>query len=103
MRKSVVYTSLLILLGCSSRKNNADKFPVLDTLPFVTNVKGMSQRHDPQKLFDACIDSVKKTRSGMALPAFFYDHLLDYNSPWLGVHRSYSVRQMVFDSTDNVD
>ena len=57
---------------------------------------------DPEKLFNSYLDSVKFFKSGMLIPQFFYNHLLDYEHPWLMNHHTWSIRKKIFDSTFNL-
>lgn len=63
----------------------------------------MKLRYSPDSLFVVFYDSVKNFQLGMPLPNFFYNHLLDYQNPWLTDHNTLSLRQMLFDSTQNTE
>jgi hypothetical protein len=99
MLKNLLYFLLVMACSCSSR-HNAKKGWVLDSIPRPTSFG--TKRVSPWIVFNACLDSAKSFKPGMALPAFFYNYLLDYENPWLGSHHSYSIRKMIFDSTNDV-
>lgn len=96
---SIIIVSVFIL-SCVSKRNKKFESPFHpDSVSLNTTVSLIKE--DPQSVFDRLLDSANSFKVGDSLPAFLYNHLLDYEYPWLTDHRDISIRRLIIDSTEN--
>jgi hypothetical protein len=87
-------------MGCSSKKGKSGQLSIQqDTIPSFANIT--VERESPSALFPVLLDSTNKFKPEEPIPHFFYNHLLDYEYPWLTDHNSFSLRKLIIDSTRN--
>ena len=97
---NVFFLVAIFFLGCSSKKQTDIKFDIkLDSIPKFANI--VVERESPSVLFPILLDSANKFKKEDPIPHFFYNHLLDYEYPWLTDHNSFSLRKLIIDSTTN--
>jgi hypothetical protein len=102
MKKKLIYLLIFSVISCSTKKDTKSLtlLPIKsleDTTFFSGNLKG-----SPDSLFPIYMSSVNKFKPGMSIPSFFYNPLLDYENPWIADHHTWSLRKMIFDSTENI-
>lgn len=99
MKKIFFYSLLLLGMGCVSDSKSDTALKVdLESVPDVANVT--VEKAPPLELARVLADSANKSKD--YIPHFFFNHMMDYENPWLADHRDFSVRKLIFDSTNNI-
>ena len=93
---------MFFLISCSSEEEAKAQLKIPDiTITLDTTVN--EERPHVGLLFTNYSDSMRNYKKGEQIPYFIFNHLLDYEHPWLTDHRTLSLRKLLFDSTTNID
>lgn len=98
----IFFLGIVIFIGCLSKKEKNNKSSLqLDTIPQFANIS--VEKKSPSALFSVLLNSANNFKPKDPIPDFFYNHLLDYEHPWLTDHNSFSIRKLIIDSTSNTE
>lgn len=100
MKKIINIIIVSVLMSCSSNESRNKELTINIDSTSTPNIE--VTRELPDKVFLRLLDSANAFKEGDPLPFFLYNHLLDYEYPWLTDHNDFSIRKLIIDSTTNM-